>query len=223
MSLPFALAHLAARHDGPLQIVQVGAFDGTTNDPISDALERFDCRAVLVEPQPRPFERLTALHRGNENVRLVNAAIDSRDGTRAMFTINPEGMPEWVGQLASFDRTIVEAHQRFTPQLLRINTTQVPTMTFDTLIADARLDRVDVLQIDAEGYDLELLKLFDVPRRSPHVVNWEHKHLSHADRDAAIDLMVDCGFRVAVSDDVVGDSVAYRLPSSYVPTVDEHS
>ena len=36
----------------------VGAFDGVENDPTSQFIRKRRCRAILVEPQPGPFERL---------------------------------------------------------------------------------------------------------------------------------------------------------------------
>src|SRR4051794_28967199 len=61
MTVEHALAHLASRSADPLHIVQVGAFDGASNDPVIDAIRRYDCRALLIEPQPEPFGRLHAL------------------------------------------------------------------------------------------------------------------------------------------------------------------
>jgi hypothetical protein len=126
--------------------------------------------------------------------------------------MDPEGMPEWAPQVASFDRATVERHRRLVHgREIRVQSTPVRTMTFDTLLTETGVGQVDVLQIDTEGYDLEILRLFDVPRRRPRVVNWEHTHLSRRDREAAVTLMMRNGFAVAMSGFVFGDSVAYRL------------
>src|SRR5450759_3912188 len=37
----------------------VGAFDGVTNDPISQFIQKRRCEAILVEPQPSAFKRLS--------------------------------------------------------------------------------------------------------------------------------------------------------------------
>lgn len=68
MTFEFAIAHPGVRHDGPLRIVQVGAFDGSANDRLVDVLARFGCEAVLIEPQPGPFRKLAALHSRRKNV-----------------------------------------------------------------------------------------------------------------------------------------------------------
>jgi hypothetical protein len=71
----------------------------------------------------------------------------------------------------------------------------------------AEIEHVDVLQVDAEGYDLELLRLFDIPRRLPSIVNYEHVTLSREGRNAAADLLIANGYRLAMSH---YDTVAYR-------------
>jgi FkbM family methyltransferase len=212
MTVEHALAYLAARHTGPLSIVQVGAFDGASNDPVIDAIERYDCRALLIEPQPEPFSRLQSLHADRDNVHLLNVAIGDIDGERDFFTVELDGMPEWVAQLASFDRETIEGHQRYMPAgcQIRVQSTKVKTMTFETALDAAGMETVDVLQIDAEGYDLELLKLFDIPRREPIIVNFEHAHLSRSDRVSAVDLLVAAGYQVTISDGIPADTLAYR-------------
>src|SRR5437588_4504930 len=53
----------------------VGAFDGTENDPTSEFIRTRRCGAILVEPQPGPFERLRENMRGCDNIILISAAI----------------------------------------------------------------------------------------------------------------------------------------------------
>jgi len=195
-----------------LTVVQIGAYDGSANDPVDAILRRFDWRGVLVEPQLEPFERLAARHAGNENAFLLNAAVSDTDGERELFTVK-EG-PDWTGQVASFNRDHVEKQRRQLPagSPFNIVATSVRTCTFDTLLSKFDVDHVDVVQIDAEGYDYELLKLFDVPRRLPAIVNYEHVHLSCRDREAAAQLLVSSGYKVAMTFSS-GDTIAYRRPN----------
>ncbi|MGM0520097.1 MAG: hypothetical protein ACQERD_10685 [Campylobacterota bacterium] len=39
-------------------VVQVGANDGKSNDPIFKHLQKTECKAVFVEPQPDVYEKL---------------------------------------------------------------------------------------------------------------------------------------------------------------------
>jgi FkbM family methyltransferase len=215
LTLEFVAAHLAVRSCGrQLTVLQIGAFDGVSNDPIGDALQMFGWNGVLVEPQPLPFAQLKRLHAGSERIQVYNLAVSDEDGTRDLFVVDPaDDLPPFTQQLASFDRSHIERAQRYVPKGVdvraRVRATPVATCTFDTLLRMAAVAHVDVLQIDAEGYDYELLRLFDVPVRLPAIINYEHQHLSRRDRDAAANLLVANGYRLAMSYSN-GDTVAYR-------------
>lgn len=213
MTVEFAAAHLDSRNRGRgVVLCQIGAYDGKSNDPIADAIERFQWRAILVEPQPVPFAALEDLYGRNPRVQLYNVAIAEADGCRRLHTVSAtSGLPAWTHQVASFDPAHVRKFQRYLPGVDVdgvVVSIEVPTWTFDTLLRRAGSPNVDVLQIDAEGYDLELLRMFNIPQRQPAIVNYEHEHLSRADRRAAAGLLLGCGYRLAMSN--TGDTLAYR-------------
>ena len=87
-----------------------------------------------------------------------------------------------------------------------VESEQVRCVTFDTLFKEEAISRVDLLQIDAEGFDAEILRLFDIPFRRPAIVHFEHIHLSVEDHEKAIGLLVDQGYRVTASGT---DTLAY--------------
>jgi hypothetical protein len=60
-------------------------------------------------------------------------------------------------------------------------------------------DRLDLLQIDAEGADGFLLSLFPWARTKPAIVHWEIKNLTRAAQEAALDLVCGHGYRIARS------------------------
>lgn len=183
--------------------VQVGAYDGQANDPLVQAAVRFGWRGVLVEPQSGPFARLQALHAGRPGFQLRHAAVGATDGKATLYTIRPQpGLPDWAYQNASFNREhILKTQSNLEKQghAAEIEEQRVDSVTFDRLLAEAGLNRVDVLQIDVEGHDYEILKLFRVAERLPRMVNFEHVHLSSADWEAAVSLLVGAGYQVARS------------------------
>jgi FkbM family methyltransferase len=211
VSLEMTVAHLAARHllepDPDFFFVQIGAFDGLTGDPLHDLIVRYDWAGILVEPQTRPFEALRATYAGRPRLTLRNVAIDERDEVRLFYRITDgPSVPEWAARLASFDRENILRQD--SPQAnLRDNLVceNVKCLSFESLLEG--VGHVDLLQIDAEGYDATLIHLFDFDRWRPSIVQFEHKHLSLADHDAAIRHLVKHGYRVAAAK---VDTVAYR-------------
>ena len=116
-----------------------------------------------------------------------------------------------LAHLASFSRENLVNWQRkdghHAGSGIRIGGTPVRCLTFDDLLAD--VDYVDLLYIDAEGYDFELLKLFDFDRLAPEIVRFEHVGLSQGEWDEAVRLLAHHGYRTVREED---DTSGYRRP-----------
>jgi len=168
-----------------------------------------------VEPQPEPFARLRANYAcfDESAFTFVNAAIAATDGYIPLFTVKPEAKgPDWIHQIASFDRSVVMKHAGAIQDLASlIEIRHVPCITFQTLFENLGLDYVDFLQIDAEGYDAELLRLFDIPTRRPAIVRFEHKHLTRREHVGCVKLLAGSGYKVWFSPD---DTLAYLCNQS---------
>jgi FkbM family methyltransferase len=211
----YVLAHYLEHRDDarPFFFVQVGAFDGTTYDPLHRHIRESRWRGILVEPQPRYFRRLVETNETADGLTFVNAAVDREAGTRTLYGVEgADGEPvDGLAHLASFSRErlldwLRKAGHR-SEQRIRIGGTPVRCLTFDDLLAD--VDYIDLLHIDAEGYDFELLKLFDFERIAPEIVRFEHVHLSRADWDEAVRLLARHGYRTVREE---YDTTAYHCP-----------
>ena len=56
------------------------------------------------------------------------------------------------------------------------------------------INKLDLLQIDAEGYDFELLKIFPFSKVTPRIIHFEHLHLNETDRDASLKFLHNLGY-----------------------------
>lgn len=176
----------AARPD--LSFLQVGGFDGQANDPILPLVRKYGLRGVIAEPQPAAFGALSRVYAEHSQVTLVNAAVSKVDEVRDFHSV--DGGPS---QVASFDRGHLRRHG--IPES-RIVTQPVECLTVATLLRRAGLSRVDVVQIDAEGYDFEIIKSIDLAGLAPLVLRFEHAHLSNRDADACVALLAGHGYRL---------------------------
>jgi FkbM family methyltransferase len=192
-----------------VSFVQIGAFDGSANDPIWRNVRRYGWRGVLVEPQPNAFERLRGTYAGIDGLTFLNVAVAKDAGTIPMYHIKDVGPndPWWYGQVASFDRAHVLKHLEASDTADRVGTREVPTMTINDVLAMS-LQPVDVLQIDAEGYDAALVQMVDFERFQPTVIGFEHVHLSMSDRQAVSARLREMGYRFAHGGD---DTIAVKL------------
>jgi FkbM family methyltransferase len=209
IELEYVVAHRMIRNSD-FFFIQIGAFDGREGDPIHDLVTAYGWRGILVEPQKRYFSELQSTYRDQPNLVFRNVAVSDRRETKVMYTIREgvAGVPDWAPQIASFDRVTVLSHRELIPGLEElIETEEVECITLDDLLSEAPVQRVDLLQIDVEGYDHEIIRMLDFAKFAPSIVRFEHRHLSRQDYDASIRRLVDHGYRVAVEGP---DTLAYR-------------
>jgi len=194
--------------------MQVGANDGIMNDPIFPLIHKHSLRGVFVEPQRDSFARLKENYSplDKSNFIFINAAIAPSDGFRPLYRIRAEPhVPEWALGLASFDRDILRRHAAWSeaPSDLEslIEIEEVRTISFASLFDEFEIGHIDFLQIDVEGYDAEIIRLFDVPSRKPAIVRFEHKHLCPKDFEFCLKLLVGEGYKITFSGT---DTLAYN-------------
>jgi FkbM family methyltransferase len=191
--------------------IQVGAFDGVANDPLRRFVERCGWRGAMLEPQPMAAAALRDLYRDNAGIVILQAAVDQARGSRTLYVVDGDGLPDWAGQLASFEREHIAKHAHLIPGVeTRIQALEVECITFADVLDRLQTDRLDVLQIDAEGADGYLLSLFPFDRVKPAIIHWEIKNMTRAQQEASLDLVCGHGYRVARSG---GEDMLAMLPT----------
>ena len=162
-------------HD-ELFFVQIGANDGKTSDPIYQfvTLNQRRVRGLVVEPVRDYFEQLKKNYAKYPNVTPVNVAIHSSEKEMTLYRVDPDklkDLPQWAKGIASFDRSHHELSgipaEAIVPETVRCT-------TFDQLLADHQVSRIDLLQIDTEGYDAEILRGIDFDAVQPKIIRFEH-------------------------------------------------
>lgn len=162
--------------------IQIGAFDGITNDLIYSFVNESDWYGCLVEPIRENFIQLTQnyIHK-KEKLTFLNVAIGNNNGVADMYTIKKSienNLPEWCYQLSSFDYQVIASHIRFEPEIKNLITKeQVQIITLKTLLKNLNYPRFDVLIIDTEGYDYEILKSNDWAILKPDIIIFEFIHM----------------------------------------------
>lgn len=208
VTLDLVLSHYRQRK-ARVTYLQIGANDGVSGDPIFPLIEKHSLRGILVEPQRDVFARLKANYsRFNlDDFQFVNAAISARDGFVPLYRIRREtDAPECLHQLASFDREVLMAHARFDDLQTEVVAEKVQALTFDSLFRQIDSSYVDLLQVDTEGYDAEIIRLFDVPHRRPAIINFEHIHLDERAYQECIRTLRDERYKIWVGEQ---DTIAY--------------
>jgi FkbM family methyltransferase len=209
---------------GKVSVIQIGANDGINNDPIHKFIKRDHWQGVLLEPQKFVFEKyLKPLYRKTKGITVMNAAVDATDGFKPIYKLAVSNS-RWATALTSFNRKILEeavksgsierqARKEGCP--LPVNKDEyiaeesVECICPETLLKRAGIERIDWLQIDTEGFDFEIIKMFKIGVTKPTVIVYENIHLSPADREECINHLRINGY---VYCDYGSNTLAMRNP-----------
>jgi FkbM family methyltransferase len=207
-------------------VLQVGAHSGNTSHDMQEQLVRSGVPALLVEPQPDVFQKLSANYADVPNVQLANVALSTEAGTRDMHRIAAyanqfhKAGGVFGSSIASFDpehpwqyylrNSTPEGKNATRDQVLE--SVPVRCLSFKDLAREQGVDHVDVLAVDTEGFDFEVLKMVVGDAGfTPHLIKYEHKHLPRdlVDVHASWQFLIDRGYRL-VSVRATGDTVAWK-------------
>ena len=205
------LAYLA---DLPsFSIVQIGAYIGNSkHDPLFKFLQSVvndkpESKVVLVEPIREYFDLLCKNYRNVPSIAFENVAIAETAGERDMYRlasgVDPvkDGHGRWLTELSSlreermgrlWDKCeVAPGHKAY--YLEHRVTEKVTCMTLHQLFEKHQIQRPDLLQIDAEGYDYEILKTLDFSKVKPRFINYE-RVLLQVDEQACRDMLEAQGY-----------------------------
>jgi FkbM family methyltransferase len=190
-------------------VVQIGANDGINNDPIHKFIKRDHWHGVLLEPQRFVFDKyLKPLYRKTEGIVVLNTALDVRDGQKPIYKV-AVSESRWATGLSSFNRGVLEAAVRSgyiereaikegTPlpedKEKYITEEQVECISTETLIKRVGLEKIDWLQIDTEGFDFEIIKMFNIRVTQPEVIVYENLHFNAEQQNECLEYLGKNGY-----------------------------
>ena len=210
--------HLSRVDPAGFFFIQVGAFDGVTNDPLHEYVLRYHWSGIMIEPQTQAFQDLLVNYQDQPQLKFLNMAVSDHDGTIEMYTVKQgiESLPGWSEQIATLQSDHILKHKNGMPDYgisegipqieTYMETIEVECITFETMLDRCDVKRLDLLQIDAEGYDYEIIKTINFDRIKPTILRYEHMHLQKSDQEECLDLLVSNGYRITFE---FADTIAY--------------
>lgn len=191
-----ALVALAIKRNQDVFVLQIGANDGVHDDPVSRFIRKYRWNALLVEPVPAIFERLKANYRGVSGVQFANVAISDKDESRPFYFIDDPNheLPAWAGEVGSFIRELVTEEISGRDVRGFIREIEVPCLTPGTLLTQHNVKKVDIVVIDAQGYDDRILLQLPLDSIRPALIIFEHCLLTDEQRAACINFLKQHGY-----------------------------
>ena len=168
--------------------VQVGAHDGIMHDPLYPFLSTNKWNGILIEPQENMFKKLQNRYRNRTNLLFYPFAVHPNLSRVKLYIIkNPLNYSQtgWAtilsNRLSNNNKT-------------KLDTKEVKAMPLMDIIEKSKFKIIDLLQIDTEGFDYEVLKMFNFQVFKPVLVQFEYIHLSKNDYENSINLLFSNGY-----------------------------
>lgn len=204
------LLHVLNKHrSGNVSFVQVGANDGQVADPLYQWITRYPWRGVLVEPQPAMYRKLIELHSSRPQISIEQAVVSDKRGKAQLWTLgDADDLPKAASLFSSLNKdAFLKNVQRSLPDFAhRAGPVEVDAYTLGDLMEKHGLTELDLLQIDAEGFDFQIIKMIDFAKCRPQIINYEISSMTVDDRRACRTYLASFGYSFADSD--LGDTVA---------------
>ena len=157
--------------------VQVGAHDGVMHDPLRKFILNNNWQGIFIEPQRDMLEKCKKNYQNIDKLQFVNIAVHPNESLITLYKVkNPKDYSHtgWASINSDrFNNTIYKDS---------ILEEQISAKHLMKVIQENNFTSVDLLQIDTEGFDLEVIKMFDFNTLKPALIQYEHIHLSIDDK-----------------------------------------
>jgi len=169
-------------------LIQIGANDGLRFDYINKYIKKYLPKTVLVEPVKDHFEDLKKNYKDFNNIIFENIAISVRDQIQYLYKVDKSKIDrydEHISGINSFEIKHLKIHGVKSSDIVK---EKVQTENISNLI-NKHFATLDLLLIDAEGYDgFILIDLFETSNFRPIIIS-EYVHINHDIFKKLIDLL----------------------------------
>ena len=163
------------------KVLVIGAMDGISHDNLHEfIIDNHDWETIFVEPIQKYFDELKQNYKNKANAHFENSALSDKDKPAYIYRVDYDAIknqqvPKWSNGISSLNKnTIISLG---IPENFILEE-QVNCLTVDNLIKKYNLSSIDVLQIDAEGYDYFLFNEFWEKGIKPKFLCLEIVHMS---------------------------------------------
>ncbi len=175
--------------------LQVGANDGVSFDFLySFAIQR-NISGIAIEPIEEYYLELCKNYSKYPEVICVNKAVHKTNSDAILYKIVANKIinyPDWVKGIASFDKAHLTKFEFIAAE--DIQEDKVEASHLMAIIKETSLKKFDYFQIDTEGYDLEVLKMFSFSLGKPRMIKAEYVNLNTTAKKQIITLLKKQGY-----------------------------
>ena len=218
------LLSLSMENKKKVKVVQVGANDGVHGDPLYDYITKFEDKIELlcIEPQLNNFSNLKKNYEDIDNVYFSMKCIGNGE-KKLFYSLNDNFKKIKENRNQKFDGVSTLEKYNLTYRLKKdglknvddfINSELVQTYLLEDILKKDPLFskifyEVDFLQIDAEGYDDEIIYNSGLKNFNYKYINYEFKNLPEIKLNKLHDFLKNNSYKVLRWNK--SDEIAYKI------------
>ena len=160
-------------------LIQIGANDGSRFDELNIFIKKYKIKSILVEPINEYFEDLKKNYKNFENVYFENSAITVGTKEKEIFMVNKKNLNDYdehIKGISSFDKNHLIKHGVKPNHILK---KKINCISILNLLKKYNISDLDILFIDAEGYDGDILIDFFNSSNQEPILIFEYIHIEN--------------------------------------------
>ena len=160
-------------------LIQIGANDGSRFDELNIFIKKYKIKSILVEPINEYFEDLKKNYKNFENVYFENSAITVGTKEKEIYAVNNKNLNDYddhIKGISSFDKNHLIKHGVKSNHILK---KKINCISILNLLKKYNISDLDILFIDAEGYDGDILIDFFNSSNQEPILIFEYIHIEN--------------------------------------------
>lgn len=162
--------------NGKIIFVQIGGNDGVNDDPLYDFVtwNKNKVQGYILEPVLDYFNDLQKNYKHYPLIKTLNLAIHNTQKEMVIHRVDPQKssiLPKYSKGIASFNKA---HHLNCKISSNDIVEEVVDCISLGEFLIDNKIENLDLLQIDTEGYDSEIILNINFDEIKPSIINFEY-------------------------------------------------
>jgi FkbM family methyltransferase len=195
------------------QVLVIGAMDGVSHDNIHEyIIQNHNWKTIFVEPVKKYFDELKQNFENKTNAYFENSAVTDKNESTCIYRVDYDAIknkevPEWSNGISSVNKNSIISlgiPENF------ILEEQISCLTVDRLINKYSLSKIDILQIDAEGYDYFLFNEFWEKEIRPKFIYLEIVHMSDFELENIVNKLESENYLCFIDESNTDNMFAYK-------------
>ena len=160
-------------------LIQIGANDGNRFDELNKFIKEHRIKSILVEPINEYFEDLKQNYKNFKNVYFENSAITVGAKEKEIFSVNNNNLKDYdehIKGINSFDKNHLIKHGVKSNHIIK---KKINCISILNLLEKYNISKLDILFVDAEGYDGDIIIDFLKSSKQEPILIFEYIHIKN--------------------------------------------